>query len=200
MGHIKSTANSRPSHNISLVHNHHGYLTFSLSKKGKRRTAFVHVEVARAFIDNPDNLEDVHHIDYNKDNCCVDNLMWLSHEDNSKDYYCTTSNPKYFKDENGNYIQIKKDHSTCIDCGAIILAGSTRCAKCASKHAVPNYKNGSPLHEKDIIKSLKQYNGNFTKASKGFNMTDNALRKWCLKYGLPTHSKEWKNLLITNKI
>lgn len=198
MGHVKSTAKNSPSHSISLVRNHHGYLTFKPSKNGKRRTAFVHVEVARAFIDNPNNLEEVHHIDYNKDNCCVSNLMWISHEDNLKDYYCTISNPKYFKDDKGNYIQIKKDYGICIDCGARILAESTRCANCASKQIVPTYKNGNSLHKEDIIKSLKASNGNFTKSSKDFNMTDNALRKWCRKYNLPTHSKDWKKILITD--
>lgn len=194
MGHVKSTAKNSSSHSISLCHDRNGYLTFGPSQDGKRRTAYVHVEVARAFIDNPDNLEDVHHIDYNKENCCVDNLMWLSHEDNVKDYNCTISNPKYLKDGKGNYIQIKKDYGICIDCGAIILADSTRCANCASKQIVPNYKNGAPLSKEDIIKSLKASNGNFTKASKDFNMTDNALRKWCRKYKLSTHIKDWKNI------
>lgn len=193
MGHIKSRANTGSYRDISLCHDRMGYLTFGPSKNGKRRTAFVHVEVAKAFIDNPNNYEDVHHIDYNKDNCCVDNLMWMSHTDNMKDYFCTIKNPKYVKDNNGNYIKIKKDYGICVDCGKIITKNYTRCMNCAVKERPTKYRNNKPLERDEIIIALSKHNGNFTRASKEFNMTDNALRKWCKKYDLPTHSKEWKN-------
>lgn len=44
----------------------------------------VHRVVANAFIDNPDNLPEVNHIDTNRQNNCVDNLEWTSHIDNVK--------------------------------------------------------------------------------------------------------------------
>lgn len=43
---------------------------------------YVHRLVAEAFIDNPENLPDVDHIDCNKENNHVDNLRWSSREDN----------------------------------------------------------------------------------------------------------------------
>lgn len=191
-GNIKSLRKSGKLEDIKTYKNQYGYLTFGLRKNGKRRTAFVHVEVAKAFIDNPNDYEDVHHIDYNKENCCVDNLMWLSHADNVKDYFSTTKNPKYEKDNNGNYIEIKKDYNICLDCGKMINKYSERCRKCEAKHRDKNYINGRPLKREEIISEMVKADGNFVRASKKFNMTDNSLRKWCKKYDLPTHSRDWK--------
>jgi len=192
-GNVRSYRRNGKFHDIKPCRNEYGYLTFGLHKNGKRRTAFVHVEVARAFIDNPNSYEDVHHIDYNKENCCVDNLMWLSHTDNMKDYFSTTKNPKYEKDNNGNYIEIKKDYNICLDCGKMINKYSERCRKCEAKHRDKNYINGRPLKREEIISEMLKTDGNFVKASKKFNMSDRSLRKWCKKYDLPTHSKEWKS-------
>lgn len=193
MGHVKSLRRDGTYKDVSFFKNQYGYLTFGPSKNGKRRTAFVHVEVAKAFLENPNNYEDVHHIDYNKDNCCVDNLMWMSHTDNMKDYFCTIKNPKYVKDNDGNYIKIKKDYGICVDCGKLISSRSTRCRDCSAKEIPRRYKNSKPLEKREVVECLIKNKGNFTKASKRFNMTDNGLRKWCKKYDLPTHSKEWKN-------
>lgn len=55
--------------------NHCGYLTVSLRKPRKKRAKFmVHRLVATAFIPNPQNKEQVNHIDANKKNNNVSNL------------------------------------------------------------------------------------------------------------------------------
>lgn len=192
LGGLKRVDNTGALVDVITAHNPYGYLTFKMLRNGKQRTIFLHVEVAKAFIDNPENLEDVHHIDYNKSNCRVDNLMWMSHSDNMKDYYCTTSNPRYLRTSNGKYIKIKPDSGKCIDCGAKIWKYSKRCRSCAAKADANRYNNGKPLDKVEIFKIIKGNNGNFSKSAKHFNMSDNALRKWCSKYGLPTHSEDWK--------
>ncbi len=51
------------------------------SKKDKHMVG-VHRAVALAWIDNPNNYDTVNHKDANPDNNCVDNLEWMSNEDN----------------------------------------------------------------------------------------------------------------------
>lgn len=59
-----------------------GYLQVSLTKDKHRKLTLLHRVVASSFIDNPDNLATVDHIDNNPLNNSVDNLQWLSAKDN----------------------------------------------------------------------------------------------------------------------
>ena len=65
----------------------HGYLSVWLyggehisGRNGKQFS--VHRLVAGAFIDNPNNYEEVNHIDENKQNNCSSNLEWCSRKQN----------------------------------------------------------------------------------------------------------------------
>ena len=60
-----------------------GYLVVLLHYRGSYKTKAVHRLVAEAFIDNPDNLPVVNHIDGNKLNNHVSNLEWCSYAQNS---------------------------------------------------------------------------------------------------------------------
>ena len=62
--------------------NGRGYLYVILFKGGKSKPCTVHRLVAEAFLENPENLPDVNHKDENKENNCVENLEWVSHEYN----------------------------------------------------------------------------------------------------------------------
>lgn len=66
----------------SQVNNGKGYLIVNLKHNGKQRMRTVHRLVAEAFIANPNNYEDVNHIDGNKENNQVDNLEFCTHRSN----------------------------------------------------------------------------------------------------------------------
>lgn len=61
-----------------------GYLTVMLYKDKKPKRFSVHRLVAGCFIPNPQNYETVNHKDENKLNNHIDNLEWMSFENNVK--------------------------------------------------------------------------------------------------------------------
>lgn len=86
----------------------------------------------------------------------------------------------------------------CIDCGTKISNLAIRCQKCATKWLqltnAKCFRTNIPEKEK-LIELLKQYN--FTEIGKQYAVTCNTVKKWCIKYNLPSHSKELKKYLAT---
>ncbi len=68
----------------NLVKTSQGYLTVGLGAQNKHKSYRVHRLVALAFIKNPDNLPHVNHIDFDKSNNRVNNLEWISRENNNR--------------------------------------------------------------------------------------------------------------------
>lgn len=56
-----------------------GYLRVSLYKDGKCCPTFVHKIVAEAFVENPNNYDEINHIDENRHNNCASNLEYCTH-------------------------------------------------------------------------------------------------------------------------
>ena len=74
--------NRKTSHVKSIRLDKYGYKRVTLYPSGK--TYSIHRLVAIAFIDNPNNLKTVNHVNGNKLDNSVNNLEWLSFSDNSK--------------------------------------------------------------------------------------------------------------------
>lgn len=79
-----------------------GYLCLTLSKDNHQSFVRVNRLVAEAFIDNPDGLPVINHIDRNKMNNNVDNLEWCTVEYNTR-YSSAKAIVQY--DKNGNFIR-----------------------------------------------------------------------------------------------
>lgn len=62
--------------------NGNGYLVVSLQKNHKRKNHYVHRLVACAYVNNPDNLGFVNHLDFNKHNNAASNLEWCTQREN----------------------------------------------------------------------------------------------------------------------
>ena len=81
-----------------------GYIRVQISNK----TIKIHREVAKSFIPNPLNLEEVNHIDGDKSNNNVDNLEWCTHKQNinhainNRLYF---KRPKMLRDKKGRFIR-----------------------------------------------------------------------------------------------
>lgn len=66
-----------------------GYQHVSLWMNNRGKTYSIHRLVALAFLDKPNDVNDVNHIDGDKLNNFVDNLEWLSRGDNHRHAYRT---------------------------------------------------------------------------------------------------------------
>lgn len=69
---------------ISLHRNGRNYLQVRLFRDGKKYWLGLHRLVAQAFLPNPENKSIVHHRDSNPLNCCLWNLQWATHSENTK--------------------------------------------------------------------------------------------------------------------
>lgn len=72
----------------------HTYRYINFRWNGKQKNKAVHRLVAEAFLPNPDNLPYVHHKDANRLNNCVENLEWVTAEEN-RQHAPHEEGPKY---------------------------------------------------------------------------------------------------------
>ncbi len=102
LGRVKSLSNnkSRKEKIRSFKTDADGYLRVDLWKNGLSITKQVQSLVAEAFIPNPENKPEVHHIDGDTQNNQVSNLMWVTREehraiDRAKKVLCVETGKVY---------------------------------------------------------------------------------------------------------
>ena len=84
------------------------------------------------------------------------------------------------------YDKNKVPTSNCIECNGKCYRQAKLCRDCYKKQ---QRKQSSNITKTKLIEAFKKYK-NFTQTAKHFHITDNAIRKWCKKYNLPTHTKD----------
>jgi hypothetical protein len=90
-----------------------------LTRNGKGKNFRVHVLVATAFIDNPNNKQCVDHVDCNRVNNRVSNLRWATCQENSR------NKSKQFNNKSG-VIGVHYDKKRKKWCANITLNGKTK--------------------------------------------------------------------------
>ena len=60
-----------------------GYYQYPLKHNGVKKTILIHQEVAKAFLENPNNLNEINHKDENRLNNYFENLEWCDREYNN---------------------------------------------------------------------------------------------------------------------
>jgi hypothetical protein len=81
-GRIKSLLRDDTGRILKPQLDHKGYRRISVTIDGHKMTYKVHRLVAQAFIPNTDNKPQVNHIDGNKNNNAVENLEWVTNQEN----------------------------------------------------------------------------------------------------------------------
>lgn len=77
----------------------------------------------------------------------------------------------------------------CIDCGKPITRGSMRCNACEQQRRhIQRIKKPTAISREELKYRIR--NESFTSIAKDYNVTDNAIRKWCIKHSLPKTKKE----------
>lgn len=78
------------------------------------------------------------------------------------------------------------EDSYCPQCGEIKNAASNLCMECFRK----SQRAGRPSREelKDLIRTVS-----FVELGKQYGVSDNAIRKWCIAYNLPSKKKDIKS-------
>ena len=108
--------------------NRDGYLQLCLSNRGKPMSKTIHRLIAEYYIPNPENKPEVDHIDRDKINNNIENLRWVSSQENSenrglrndnksghKNIYWGKSEKKWTFEMRGRY-KIRKRFNSKIDC------------------------------------------------------------------------------------
>ena len=137
--------------------NRDGYPVVSIKTNKGWRSIGVHRFIAEAFIPKPNNVDkfEVNHKDYNRENYNVENLEWMTHEENV--VYSKCNRPDYNGENNPNYGNTKlsdiyknnPDYAKEKQSRPGLRNG--RCTK------IRLYDNGILIKEFDYIKLCCQY-------------------------------------------
>jgi hypothetical protein len=90
--------------------NKDGYLFITLKKEKVRKKGFIHRLLALQYLDNPDNLPQIDHIDRNKTNNILSNLRWCSQHTNRQNRCDILANktPEELKEREDKIREYKK--------------------------------------------------------------------------------------------
>lgn len=112
----------------------------------------------------------------------LENLRWVCPNCNQQ-LDTTGSKNRAYKEE-------PKRVNKCTDCGKEIQNRSTRCKSCAGK--LRSQETVLPCSREELKVLIRTTP--FTKIGEKYGVSDNAIRKWCIKYGLPSKVSEIKTI------
>lgn len=127
MGNVKSVGYGKE-RVLKFGKNNDGYLRVVLYKEGKGKTHKVHRLVAQAFIPNPENKEQIDHLNTIRTDNRVENLRWVTPKENNnnpltKEHRNVNRNVNIYKIKGGNNGRARK-----VYCDKMIFGCIRECA------------------------------------------------------------------------
>ena len=120
----------------------------------------------------------------------LDHINGENHDDRLENlrWVCPNCNIQ-LETSNGRNQRVLSKKYYCVDCGKEISKGSTRCSACSCKSRTISLDEMliSREHLKNLIREKS-----FSELGRLYNVSDNAIRKWCDKYNLPRTKKAIK--------
>ena len=152
------------------------YLKVGLCKNGKKKSVYIHILVAVAFLGfDVSSKYEINHIDHSKLNNTVTNLEIVTHRENMNkalDFYGGIKNKYGFNK--------KVEHMSvfCVDCGKSICETSIRCSSCANKYRCSISVDKLPKNLVNMVNDI-----GIVATAKKFNVSHTTVRRWLIKLG-----------------
>ena len=158
-----------------------GYLQVRFEIDTKVYRKYVHVMVAEAFICNEHKKPQVNHIDGDKSNNRVDNLEW-----------CTAKENQQHAISNGLRASKKElEKLTCLECGEKFKPKEDTVVYCSQKCSSLSRRKVKNRPSKEYLFHLIK-SSSFKEIGRRYGVSDNAVRKWCVAYGIPNKASYYR--------
>lgn len=138
--------------------------------------------------------ECVHHLDLNKHNNEPSNLIVFKTNADHGRFHATGIKIEIEPNVYISPIQYKK----CPVCGKNFYSHELDAIYCSQECSHISQRKSNRPSKEELFKLIKTTS--FVQIGNMFNVSDNAIRKWCKVYGLPYKQKDIKNFMDTNQI
>ena len=159
----------------------HGYVRIT---SDPTRSAWEHIRVAEDMLGRKlGKTEQVHHINGDKTDNRPDNLMVFRTNGDHIRYHAHSKESELIQTCDGSYVTITKQRK-CPNCLRLFVPNNGRQKYCSVSCYQKSQSENVPSKEQ-LLSDLNTASSMCSIGHK-YGVCDNTVRKWCVKYGLPT--------------
>ena len=134
--------------------------------------------------------EVVHHINEDKIDYSEDNLLIFVNQNAHASFHARGLSLEDLIEVEPNVFTVEEKRCTCQYCKKEISRGAATCVDCFNIYR--NRKIKERPTKDELLNILTSKRGCFAEVGRIYDVSDNAIRKWCKTYQLPYHSKDYQ--------